>query len=101
MRVQYTPQRFVVLFMDGCDSRNGKNLMVIIQCADRMESNTKVDSLFPIVERRILDDQYYLVDADCIDQACYAIPDLGSDGEDTGVIIVHPMDTWGDEFNNL
>ena len=52
------------------------------------------------MERRILDDQYYLVDADCIDQACYAIPDIRCESEATGVVIVHPMDTWADEFNN-
>ena len=73
---------------------------MIIQCADTMKSYAKVDSLFPIVERRILDDQYYLVDADCIDQACYEIPDIGCVAEATGVIIVHPMDTWADEINN-
>lgn len=94
------PSKICCFLVDGCDSKNSKNLMMIIQCSETMKSDTKVDSLFPIVERRILDDQYYLVDAACIDQACYAIPDIGCESEVTGVVIVHPMDTWADEFNN-
>ena len=75
--------------------------MVIIQCAETMACNEYDDELFPIVERRILSNQYYIVDAECIDQACYVIPDIVDDGIDTGVIIVYPMDTWADHFMDL
>ena len=86
------PSKICCFVKDEWQSSEDNNLMVIIQCAEKMSCKEADDELFPIVERRILNNQYEIVDADCIDQACYAIPDLGNDD---GVIIVKPTDTWG------
>ena len=81
--------------------------MVIIQCAEKIACRVSNDDLYPIMERRVLNNHYEIVDADCIDQACYALPDFGNDvndvndGNDDGVIIVNPTDTWENEFTGL
>jgi len=95
------PSKICCFVKDECQSGGESKIRVIIQCAETMACNEEDDELFPIVERRILSNQYYIVDAECIDQACYAIPDIMDDGIDTGVIIVNPMDTWADHFMDL
>ena len=95
------PSKICCFMKDECDSSEESHLLVIIQCSEPVVCNEKDDDLFPIVDRRILSEKYDIVDSECIDQACYAIPDIGDDGFDTGVIIVNPMDTWEDEYMHL
>ena len=76
-------------------------IMVIVQCAEEMGSKGNDDDLFPIVQRRILDEHYKFVDADCIDGPCYAVPDISEEKNEEGVIIVKPMISWADKFINL
>ena len=104
------PAKIYCFVKDECETSRNRNLMVIIKYAENMEKEVPDDNAFPIVERRILSDTYFLVDADCIDEPCYAVPDISGgekeeeeeeEEEKETFIIVKSMDMWGDEFMNL
>ena len=74
--------------------------IAIIQCADQINDNMWEDDMYPIVERRKLNQQYLMVDTSHIHDTCYVIPDIGNDGGNE-YILIHPMEKWGDEFLKL
>ena len=80
-----------------------RNIMVIVQCAEEMRSNEENDDdSFPIVQIMILGRHYDIIDANCIQQPCYAVPYISEVHEDEErVIIVKPMCTWPNNFMNL
>ena len=74
--------------------------IAIIQCAEEMTENKWEDDEYPIVERRKLNAQYEMVYTDAINDTCNVITDIGNYGGNE-YIVIHSMDTWGDEFRTL
>ena len=71
--------------------------MSIIQFDELYDRNYSTD------DSRELNEHYNLVNTDDIINSSYSIPDFNRENTnmDTSVIILNPMDKWGDEFKNL
>ena len=99
----YYPSKILLFLKDDDESSQYNNLMAIVQCSENEDKSFPSDKIYRIVDRCVLNDDYYMVDVDIIDDTCYVIPDINESGHesDKSVIIVHPMNTWGDEFKHL
>lgn len=97
------PSKICCFVQDDDECGGIDNLRVIIRCAEERETNFQDNYSYPIVNRLVLNDHYDMVPVSNIHNTCFVIPDIdtGEDGNKKGVIIVHPMDKWGDEFINL
>ena len=99
----YHPSEILFFLKDEHESSPYNKLMAIVQTAETYDKTYPTDEQYLIVDRLVMNKHYYLIDADCIEDTCYVVPDVKctDNEEDRSVLYVNPMNTWGETFINL